>query len=148
MWTLIGLIVLLQTVPGLVVEPDQPGASAHWTVSLTAPYCGGYGIGDGVYVRPEPPLTLPDALPDGSVLFQGRPASASIVGDAVRIGPAPDTVFAQVCQTGERPLTVELLADAGLALPAEPGSYAVDVWTGARPDVTVLPVEVASVDEE
>jgi hypothetical protein len=57
-------------------------------------------------------------------------------------------VFAQVCQTGERPLSVELLPDAGLALPAEPGSYAVDVWTGARPDVTVLPIEVPAPDEE
>jgi hypothetical protein len=86
-----------------------------------------------VYLRPEPPLSLPDAVPDGSVLFQGQPASVTFTGEALRIGPGPGTVFSQVCVQGDRQFIVELLPDAGLALPGDPGTYAVDLWTGADP---------------
>jgi hypothetical protein len=121
----------------LVVEPAVPGQSVHWTLELSAPYCGGFRIGDGVYLHPEPPLSLPDQVPDGSVLFQGQPASVTFISDSMRIGPAPGTLFSQVCVQGERQFTVELLPDAGLALPGEPGTYAVDLWTGADPSQVV-----------
>jgi hypothetical protein len=118
----------------LTVDPATPGATPHWTLNLSAPYCGGFRIGDGVYVHPEPPLALPDPLPDASVLFQGQPANATTVGDALRISPAPGTVFSQVCIQGERPFSVELLPEAGLALPSDPSSYSLDLWTGADPN--------------
>ena len=57
--------------------------------------------------------------------------------DALRIGPAPDTVFSQVCLPGESQFTVDVLPEAGLALPGEPGTYAVDLWTGAYPSQVV-----------
>lgn len=132
--------------PTLSVDPDQPGATPHWTIGLAAPYCGGFRIGDGVYVRPEAPLTLPPSLPDGSVLFEGHPASISQVGDALRIGPAPDTVWSMICQPGQRPFRVELLPAAGLALPADAGSYALDVWTGANPTPATVSIDVPAPD--
>jgi hypothetical protein len=122
---------------GLSVDPPVAGQTPHWTLELSAPYCGGYRIGDGVYVRPEPPLALPAVVPDGSVLFQGQPASVSLTPQALRIGPAPDMVFSQVCLASDSQFIVELLPDAGLALPAEPGTYAVDLWTGADPSQVV-----------
>jgi hypothetical protein len=128
--------------PTLSVDPDQPGATPHWTIGLAAPYCGGLRIGEGVYVRPEAPLTLPASLPDGSVLFEGHPASVSQVGDALRIGPAPDTVWSMICQPGVRPFRVELLPEFGLALPTDAGSYALDVWTGANPTPATVSVDV------
>ena len=121
----------------LAVDPPVAGQSPHWTLELSAPYCGGYRIGDGVYVRPEAPLALPAAVPDGSVLFQGQPASVSLTPEALRIGPAPDMVFSQVCLQSDAQFIVELLPNAGLALPPEPGTYAVDLWTGADPSQVV-----------
>jgi hypothetical protein len=123
----------------LAVEPAVPGQTPRWTLELSAPYCGGFRIGEGVYVRPEPPLGVPDAVPEGSVLFQGQPASVALTGDALRIGPAPDMLFSQVCLSGERQFTIELLPEAGLALPADPGTYTVELWTGAEPS-QVVPV--------
>jgi hypothetical protein len=117
----------------LSVDPPTAGQTPHWTLELSAPYCGGYRIGDGVYVRPEPPLALPNVVPDGSVLFQGQPGSVTLTPEALRIGPAPDMVFSQVCLQGDAQFIVELLPGAGLALPADPGTYAVDLWTGADP---------------
>jgi hypothetical protein len=131
----------------LAVDPPVAGQTPHWTLELSAPYCGGYRIGDGVYIRPEPPLAVPQAVPDGSVLFQRQPASVTLTPDALRIGPAPDTVFSQVCLPGESQFTVDVLPEAGLALPAEPGTYAVDLWTGAEPtQVVTLSFEVPAAE--
>jgi hypothetical protein len=127
----------------LAVDPPIAGQTPHWTLQLSAPYCGGYQIGDGVYLRPEPPLALPKVVPDGSVLFQRQAASVTLTPEALRISPGPDTLFSQVCLPGESQFTVDLLAEAGLALPAEPGTYAVDLWTGAAPSqVVTLSFEV------
>src|SRR5262249_25739962 len=52
----------------LGVDPNQPGTTPHWTITIGAPYCGGYRIGDGVYVSAEAPLAMPSTPPDGSVL--------------------------------------------------------------------------------
>jgi hypothetical protein len=70
---------------GLAVDPPVAGQTPHWTLELSAPYCGGYRIGDGGYIRPEPPMALPQAVPDGSVLFQRQPASATLTREALRI---------------------------------------------------------------
>ena len=131
-------------VPSMQVDPDQTGATPHWTLTLLAPYCGGFRIGDGVYVRAEAPLNLPTSAPDGSILFVGRPASVSLTasGDTLRIQPAPGTLWSQVCAAGERSFTVEFTPDAGLMLPDQPGTYAVDVWTGADPTVQSLAIDV------
>jgi hypothetical protein len=131
-----------QSSAALVVEQSAPGAVPHWTLTLATPYCGGYRIGDGVYLRPQPPLSLPTDLPDGSVLFEGQPATVSQVEDALRIGPAPDVVWSQVCLNTDRPLQIELLPEAGLSLPADPGSYAIDVWTGANATPITITFEV------
>jgi hypothetical protein len=61
----------------------------------------------------------------------------SLTPQALRIGPAPDMVFSQVCLSSDSQFIVELLPDAGLALPPEPGTYAVDLWTGADPSRVV-----------
>ena len=54
--------------PSVSVDPDQAGATGDWIVNLSAPYCGGFQIGSGVYLSPETPLAFPESLPAGSVL--------------------------------------------------------------------------------
>lgn len=136
--------------PSLTVDPDAPGATPHWTITLGSTYCGGYRVGDGVYVSPEPPLALPASVTDGSTLFAGQPATASIdpVTGALRIGPGPGLVQSMVCLAGQRALKVELLPDAGLGLPADPGDYVVDVWTGSDSTVMNLGVTVPGTASE
>jgi hypothetical protein len=119
--------------PSLGIDPDQLGATPHWTITIGAQYCGGFRIGDGVYVSPEAPLALPSTLPDGSVLFDGQPASVDWVNGALRVGPGQGLARSMICMAGDRPLSVELLPQAAFGLPADPGDYAVDVWTGANP---------------
>lgn len=85
-------VVLPATVtPSLAVDPDTAGATPHWSITIGAAYCGGYRVGDGVYVSPEPPLALPVSVADGSTLFAGQPATAIVdpVTGALRIGPGP-----------------------------------------------------------
>jgi hypothetical protein len=136
--------------PSLAVDPDIPGATPHWTITLGAAYCGGYRIGDGVYVSPEPPLAVPASVADGSTLFAGQPATATIdpVTGALRIGPGPGLVQSMICMTGQRALKVELLPDAGVGLPGDPGDYVVDVWTGTDPTVMKLGVTVPASDSD
>jgi hypothetical protein len=119
--------------PSITVDPGQPGATPHWTITVPAEYCGGYRVGDGVYVSPEAPLAMPTALPDGTALFAGEPAAVDSVNGALRIAPGPGLVHTMICVAGPQSLNVELLPEAGFALPSDPGDYAVDVWTGADP---------------
>jgi|SRR5579864_536084 len=134
--------------PSLAVDPDQAGATPHWTITLGAAYCGGYRIGDGVYVSPEPPLALPSSMADGSTLFAGQPAAVDFVNGALRIAPGQGLVLSMICVAGQRPLKVELLPEAGFDLPSDPGDYAVDVWTGADPTVMSLAVSVPASDSD
>lgn len=117
--------------PSISADPDQPGATPHWTITIGAEYCGGYRVGDGVYLRPEPPLALPASLTDASVLFAGQPSSTDRTNGVLRVAPAPGLVQSMICLQGQRPLQIELLPEAGFALPDAPGDYALDVWTGA-----------------
>src|SRR5690348_4620869 len=82
--------------PSLAVHPDELGATPHWRIRLGAEYCGGYRIGDGVYVSPEPPLALPSSVVDGSGLYSGQPASVNWVNGALRIGPGPGLVQSMI----------------------------------------------------
>jgi hypothetical protein len=134
-------------IPG--VDPAQLGATPHWTITIGTPYCGGYRIGDGVYVSAEAPLALPSALPDGSVLFAGQPATVTQVhGTTLRVGPTPGLAQRMICMAGERPLTIELLPEAGFALPGDAGDYALDVWTGANPTLLNFVFSVPAVDQQ
>jgi hypothetical protein len=130
--------------PSLSVDPDQPGAMPHWTITLAAEYCGGYRVGDGVYLAPEPPLMIPTSMPPDSVLFAGQPASLDRVGAALRVGPGPGQVQSMICAPGSRALTVDVLPTAGFSLPADPGQYTVDAWTGADQTPVSLSFDVAS----
>jgi hypothetical protein len=135
--------------PSVAIDPAQVGATPHWTITLGAAYCGGYRVGDGVYVSPEPPLALPSTVPDGSVLFSGQPAAVDWVDGALRVGPGPGLVQSMVCMAGQRPLNIELTPNAGFSLPADPGDYAVDVWTGSNPTMLTLTFTVpAAADAE
>src|SRR5690348_12786357 len=78
--------------PSVTVDPDQPGATPHWTITLGAGYCGGYQVGDGVYLSPQAPLSLPATMPDGSALFAGQPAAVDWVNGALRIAPGAGLV--------------------------------------------------------
>jgi len=133
-------------VPSVTVDPDQASATPHWTISLSAPYCGGYQVGDGVYISPEAPLALPTSLPSDSALFAGQPAAIDEVNGALRVSLAPGSAQSMICTQGDRPLSVELLPSAGFALPDAPGDYALDVWTGARPTPMVVTVTVSASD--
>ena len=132
--------------PSVSVDPNLPGASPHWTITLFAQYCGGYRTGDGVYVRPEAPLAVPLSLPAGSVLFAGEPASVTQVGTALRIAPAPGLAQSMICMPGDRPLSLELLPQAGFALPSSSGTFALDLWTGAQPTPVTVAFDVLSQD--
>jgi hypothetical protein len=133
--------------PSLGVNPDQAGATPHWTITVGAQYCGGYRIGDGVYVSPEAPLAIPNPLPDGSVLFAGQPASVAWVNGALRVSPGEGLAQSMICMAGDRPLTVELLPEAGFGLPTDAGEYAVDVWTGVNPTPMNFVLSVPAADQ-
>jgi hypothetical protein len=128
--------------PSVSVDAGQPSATPHWTINLSAPYCGGYRIGDGVYLSPEAPLAFPDALPDGSVLFAGNPASVDLENGVLRVSLGPRILQSMICIQGDRPFSVELLPSAGFTLPDIPGDYAIDVWTGASPTPVTATVTV------
>ena len=106
----------------VAVDPDQAGASPHWTITIPAEYCGGYRVGDGVYISPESPIMLPLNLPDGSALYAGQPGDRHVranptgrVNQVVRIAPAPGLAQSMLCAPGDRALTVELLPQAGMS---------------------------------
>jgi hypothetical protein len=122
--------------PTVTVDPDEASAVTDWTFNLSAPYCGGYQIGSGIYLSPEAPLALPESIPDGSVLFAGNPASFDLEEGVLRVSLGPDFAQSMICMQGDRPLSIELTPSAGFAVPDVAGVYAIDVWTGARPSPT------------
>jgi len=126
------------------VDPATAQASnVHWTVQLAARYCGGYQIGDGVYLQPEAPLALPDQVPAEDVLFASNAADVSLQSGVLRVAPSPDLARSMICTQGDRPFSVELLPALGLSNP-DPGTYTVDVWTAANP--TPQPLSFTVVD--
>jgi hypothetical protein len=128
--------------PSLTFDPAVAGApNVHWTITLSAPYCGGYGIGDGVYLQPEAPLTLPTTVPSDSVLFDGQPAAVSVQDGVLRVAPSPTLVQSQICLPGDRPFAVELLPSLGLSNP-DAGEYTVDTWIGSGGTPLKLTVDV------
>jgi len=133
--------------PGVSVNPDQPGAAADWTFNLSAPYCGGFQIGSGVYLSPEAPLAFPDTFSDGSVLFAGNPASFDIQEGVLRVSLGPGIAQSMICMQGDRPLSIELLPSAGFTVPDVPGDYAIDVWTGARSTPVAAAFTVPTADD-
>ena len=134
-------------VASLSVDPDQAGASPQWSVTIPAQYCGGWRVGDGVYLSPEAPLALPDSVSDASVQFSGSAATATMVDGALRIALAPGQAQSMICMTGDRGLTVTVLSSAGFALPSAGGDYTLDVWTGADATPTSLTVSVPASDD-
>jgi hypothetical protein len=137
-------LLLTQAAPNWLVAVDPTTAHAtnvHWTFSLSAGYCGGYQIGNGVFIQPEAPLSLPDPVPPDAVLFAGQPADVSMQSGVLRVAPAPGLVRSQICLQGQRPFTIELLPSLGLSNP-DSGAYLVDVWTGSDPTVQQLPLTV------
>jgi hypothetical protein len=117
--------------PAIALDPAAPAAAnVHWTITLSAPYCGGFHIGDGVYVQPEAPLALPPTVPADAVLFDGQAADVLLHGDVLRVTPSRTLAQSMLCQQVDRQFTVELLSSLGLANP-DAGQYAVDVWLGS-----------------
>jgi hypothetical protein len=141
---LLATVVMLgsNVTPSVVVDPDQTSATADWSITIPAQYCGGYRIGDGVYISPEAPITLPSPVPDGSVMFAGQPAEVDEINGAWRVSLAPGIAQSMICMPDDRPLTIELTPQAGVTLPDSPGTYAVDVWTGANPTPMTLQFDV------
>ncbi len=141
----VGIALLLaQPAPpaSITLDPSSPLATdVHWTVTLSAPYCGGFRIGDGVYLQPEAPLALPTDVPSGAVLFDGQPADVALQGDVLRVAPSLALAQPQFCQAGSRPFTIELLGALGLTNPGA-GDYAVDVWLGSGGATLKLPVTI------
>jgi hypothetical protein len=143
-------MLVAQTAPvwSVTFDPATAGASGvHWTVTLAAPYCGGYKVGDGVHIAPEAPLALPTSVPAEDVAFAGTLAEVSVdEAGALVVNQSPRVARSQICMDGDRPLTVELLPGLGLTNP-DAGTYVVDVWTGASPTPVQLPVEIAAADD-
>src|SRR5579884_3860659 len=85
-------------------DPATAGATnVRWTVSLSAPYCGGYRVGDGVHIAPEAPLSLPATVPAEDVVFAGNAAVVSMdASGALVVSQSPRVVRSQVCMQGER----------------------------------------------
>jgi hypothetical protein len=137
-------LLLAQSAPAwsMSVDPATPQASnVHWTLQLSAGYCGGYRIGDGVYIQPQAPLALPDQVPAEDVLFDGNATDVSLQDGVLRVAPSPDLARSMICLSGDRPFSVELLPALGLSNP-DPGTYTVDVWTGAQTTPVALPVTI------
>jgi hypothetical protein len=137
-------LLLGQAAPtwSISVDPDTAQASnVHWTLSLSAHYCGGFDIGDGVYLQPEAPLALPDPVPPEDVLFAGNAADVSLQNGVLRVAPSPTIAHSMICMQGDRPFTVELLPALGLSNP-DAGTYVVDVWTGSNPTPVQLPLTI------
>jgi len=128
--------------PTLTVSPSAAVAmSATWTLHLSAPYCGGFRIGQGVAVQPRPPLTL-EMLTARGVRFDQLAAETEVVGDVLWVRPAPGQIWSMICLQQEQPFTIDF---TGVANPPA-GTYTVTVWSGAHPDpisLAVTPVEVA-----
>jgi len=109
---------------------------------LSATYCGGYRIGDGVYIQPEAPLSLPATVPPGGVSFANGSADATVDDNGVmRVVPGADRAWAQFCAAGERPFTIELLPALRLTNP-DPGSYTIDVWIGSGSTPVQLAIDI------
>ncbi|HEX8966256.1 MAG TPA: hypothetical protein VF937_00145 [Chloroflexota bacterium] len=126
----------------VAVDPNTPQTSnVHWTISLSAPYCGGYQIGDGVFIEAEAPLAFPDPAPADAVLFAGEPAQVSQTNGVLQVSPAASLARSMICMQGDRPFTIELLPSLGLSNP-DPGSYAIDVWVGSGSQPVQLPVTI------
>jgi sugar lactone lactonase YvrE len=142
---LLGLTVLLMQaahVPSLTFDPTAAhSTNVHWSFTLSAPFCGGFRIGDGVYIKPEAPLALPATVPSDAVLFDAQPAAVTLQDGVLRVLPSRTLAQPMLCTTEARPFTVELLSSLGLANP-DPGEYAVDVWFGSGNTPLKLPVTI------
>jgi len=126
------------------IDPDQPNAtSVHWTITLSATYCGGYAIGDGLFIQPEAPLSLPDPVPPEAVLFAGQAADVSLQNGILRVAPSPLLAQSMVCMQGDRPFTIELLPSLGMTNP-DAGTYTVDVWKSSTGGPVQLPIVVGA----
>jgi hypothetical protein len=139
------LLVFAQpaTSPSLTFNPASPHATdVHWIVTLSAAYCGGVRIGDGVYIKPEPPLALPATVSPDTVLFDGRPAEVVLQAGVLRVTPSRTLAQSMLCLPRDQPFTVELVGSLGLANP-DAGDYAVDVWIGSGSRPQRLPVTIA-----
>jgi hypothetical protein len=129
------------------IDPSTAqAASVHWTIQLTAPYCGGYRLGDGVHIQPQAPLAFPDTLASDGVVLGGQPAQATLSDGVLVVSPAPGLAQSMICMPGEQPLTVELVPSLGMANP-DPGNYVVDVWLGSSGAAVQLPVTVDTQSE-
>ena len=137
-------LLVAQAAPAWSVALDPSAAHAsnvHWTFSLSAGYCGGWQIGNGVFIQPETPLSFADPVPSDAVLFAGQAADVSIQNGVLQVAPAAGLAHSQICTQGDRQFTVELLPSLGLTNP-DAGTYVVDVWTGTNPSMQQLPVTV------
>jgi hypothetical protein len=132
------------TSPTITFDPVSPHASGvHWIVTLSAPYCGGVRIGDGVYIKPEAPLSLPGTVAADAVLFDSKPADVALQSGVLRVRPSPTLAQSMICLPGDQLFTVELLSSLGLANPGA-GDYAVDVWIGSGSTPARLPITIAA----
>jgi hypothetical protein len=133
--------------PSIALDPTSAQATGvHWTITLSAPYCGGFRIGDGVYLQPGPPLALPADVPAEAVLSNGQPADVSLQAGVLRVAPSHTLAQSMICQTGERQFTVELLGALGLTNP-DAGDYAVDVRLGSGGTPQTLPSDNAALTQ-
>jgi len=132
------------TSPSIIFDPASPDASGvHWIVTLSAPYCGGVRIGDGVYIEPEAPLSLPGTVAADAVLFDGKAAEVDLQAGVLRVRPSPALAQSMICLPGNQLFTVELLSSLGLANPGA-GDYVVDVWIGSGSTLARLPIAIAA----
>ena len=120
--------------PGLRVSRAPEGGAA-WVVTLDVPYCGGYAVGDGVYLELLDSFTWPDTVQPGSVSFADGPANVSLdrMSGVLQVKPAAGRIWAQFClANGTVPLTVMLAPSLGLAAPND-GDEALEVRTPSSP---------------
>ena len=122
-----------------VFTASDSGA-ATWTITLSAPYCDGYAVDDGVFIRPEPPLVLPESVSASDVLLADGPANVSVADGVLRVLPAQGGAQSTECSRGDRDFTIKLLPEVGLRTP-DFGDYAIDVWIGSG--ATPTPVRVS-----
>jgi hypothetical protein len=129
----------------LAVNPAPDGA-ATWVITLDAPYCGGFRVGDGVYLQLLDAFSWPDTVPTDAVSFADGPALIALdqVAGVLQVSPAPGRIWAQFCVDGGTvPLTVTLAPSLGLDRPSD-GQQALQVWTSESPVPVVLAASVGN----
>jgi hypothetical protein len=131
------------TLGTITVGSNEANANTQYTIPLTLSSTGALNAGNGaLHFRFAPNTYVPDAMPAGSVLVNGTPATSIISGSKER----HVTVIPQsgMNLSNSQAVSVVFLPSAGLLNPTKPATYRTTAWTSAQPQqVLSAPIAIA-----